>query len=115
MWLTQRLGNGWWGTVDAENPSSPPQVTIVGPVSSNPELISTFGRIINGQLRENEDVRFDKPQTWDGTFEYIGVALKNSSINDSTWSIVRVSWILNRRTYMQYRTGIAWTERTQGW
>jgi hypothetical protein len=27
-WLTQRLGNGWWGTVDADVPSQPPQVTV---------------------------------------------------------------------------------------
>jgi hypothetical protein len=29
-WLTQRLGNGWWGTVDGDNPNLPPQVWVAG-------------------------------------------------------------------------------------
>ncbi len=42
-WLTTRLGYGKWGTIDTDNPSNPPQVTVANAITiSNPGGSTTF-------------------------------------------------------------------------
>lgn len=113
-WIAKDLGNGVWNIND-ETPGNNPSVSFNGTITSNPQLTQNFGRILNEQFNDNEQVLFDVPQTYDATFEYVGVAINTASPSDSVWMVIRVSWVLNRKTKMQFQSGIAWSQRTQGW
>ena len=74
-----------------------------------------FTRICTEQFFDTEEVRMDKPQTFDGTFEYVGVAETGSATSDAVWQIIRVTWTANRPTRRQFQPDMIWDDRTQGW
>jgi hypothetical protein len=88
-------------------------VLVEGPVTTS--SVDTFTRIQTEQFHDTEEVRIDKPTLYDGTFEYIGLATAGSSTASLSWNVVRVSWVLNRKTRLQYRANISWDNRTSGW
>lgn len=114
-WLATNLGDGVWNITDDGIQNANPFVNFNGTITSNPQLTQNFGRILNEQFNDNEQVLFDKPQTFDGTYEYIGVANNTASTSDPVWMAIRVSWLLNRRTKMQFRTSLVWDNRVAGW
>jgi hypothetical protein len=83
-------------------------------VNNFPSL-STFDRLVNERYNDNEEVRMDKPQTFNGTFEYVAFAIAGSPTSSLVWQCLRVEWDLNRRTRMQFRPNISWDNRTIGW
>jgi len=114
-WITTRLGNGKWGTVDGDDPANPPQVNFHGTITTNPELTQDFGRILNEQFHNNEEIRIDRPYTYDNTFEYIAVAPSGSNTSEAIWNCIRISWVANRQTRIQFRSNVVYDDRTQGW
>lgn len=114
-WMAKDLGNGVWNITDDGVPSANPYVSFNGTITSNPQLTQNFGRILNEQFNDNEQVLVDVPQSFDNTFEYVGVANNTASPSDPVWMVIRVTWILNRKTKMQFRSSVIWNNRTLGW
>ncbi len=114
-WITKRLGNGLWGTVDGDVPENPPQVSFSGTITSNPQLTQRFGRLLNRQLNDNEEIRMDKPSNYNNGFEYIGVAADGSSPSAPVWDCIRITWVNFRTEKAQFRSNIVWDDRTVGW
>lgn len=110
-WLTKRLGNGLWGTIDIDNPDSPPSVTATVTLTSN----QSFTRILNGQLNDTEEMRLEKPMSYGMGFEYVGVGPNGANTADLVWNVVRCEWIDSKKTRIQYRNNIAWDDRAIGW
>lgn len=77
--------------------------------------VSDFTRILKGEFEDNEEVRIDRPVDWTDGYEYVGVAPAGSSPNDTVWSCLRCKWLNNRKERIQFRSDIAWSNRTQGW
>lgn len=48
-----------------------------------------FTRILTNQFEDNEEVRYDMPDTQVNTWAYIGVAKAGSSILDPVWACMR--------------------------
>ena len=91
--LTQNLGYGQTGTIE----------------------IDVFTRLMVGNIADTEELRLDVPGTFDNTYSYIGIAESGSNPSDLVWSCIRCSWTNNRKTRIQYRTNMAWSDRAQGW
>jgi len=110
-WLAKRLGYGIYGIVDIDNPETAPTVTatVIVPTAG------TFTRILTGQFKDNEEVRLDKPAFYLNSFEYVGIALVGSSIEDDVWDVVRVEWLNNRKIGILFRSAISWADRAVGW
>jgi len=122
-WKASDAGNGTWFIAD-DGQGINPSVNFNGTITTNPQLTQNFGRILNEQFNDNEQVLFDKPQTYNGTFEYIGVSNISTHIgvsNISTqpqqnnWFIVRRAYMNNRCTQMLFQANMSWTNRDQGW
>lgn len=114
-WVCENLGNGSWQITDDGTGNANPIMSYNGTISGNSQLAANFGRILNEQLNDNEQVLFDKPQTFDGTYEYIGVANVAAQQSSASWFVIRISYIQNRRTKMQFQGSMSWNNRTQGW
>ena len=54
--------------------------------------VDTFTRMLNNQIYDNEEIRMEKPLTWDGTYEYMGLAPSGSLVNDPVWACIRKTW-----------------------
>jgi hypothetical protein len=77
---------------------------------------SVFTRLMNGQILDTEEVRYDSPADLRGSWAYVGVALAGSSPLDAVWSCIRRSFDGNGKRYRdQFRANIAWTDRANGW
>lgn len=117
-WIVTRLGYGAFGLIDADDPNNPPKVSVSGTISGtfNAQLQQNFGRILNEQFNDNEEVRFLKPMSYANSFEYCGVALAGSLTSDPVWTCLRCSYDNNgRKNRYQIRTGVIWDNVTQGW
>lgn len=77
--------------------------------------LDSFTRLLTNQIFDNEEVRLDKPLSWDNTYEYVSLALAGSSIDDPVWDCIRRTWVNNRCVRMQYQPNIAWSNRANGW
>lgn len=110
-WLAKNLGNGLFGLIDIDNPNQSPSVT--AQVTVPPA--DTFTRILNGQILNTEELRLEKPAVYDGTFEYVGLAIAGSDIADPVWSVVRTTWVYKCRTRIEFRSGVAWIDKHLGW
>lgn len=110
-WLVSRLGYGKYGLIDSDNPDRAPTVTATVAAPN----FDTFTRILQEQIKNTEEVRFDQPQTYNNTFEYIGIAPAGSLTSDFVWGIIRVSWVMNKKIRIQFQDNVAWDNRTQGW
>lgn len=114
-WNCKNLGNGTWQITDDGISQGIPIAGFNGTIASNPQLTQNFGRILNEQINENEEIRLDSPNSYDGTFEYIGVAPIGSLSSSNVWMIIRVSWVNNKKVRFQYRSNVIWDNHTQGW
>jgi hypothetical protein len=75
-----------------------------------------FGRLRNGDLKDNEEVRFDTPTVASSSFSYVGSAVHGSATSDTAWSIIRVTFDnRGRKVREQFRTNVSWDDRTIGW
>ncbi len=87
--LSLNLGNGRKGTIE----------------------LDTFTRMLNSQIRDNEEVRMDKPDSWLNGAEYMGVAPSGSSITDTVWACIKRTWFNNRCIRVQFKENMAWVDR----
>lgn len=74
-----------------------------------------FTRIIFGQFAATEEVRIDRPSSYDNGFEYVAIAPSGSDTGLTVWSCVRCTWANKHKTRMQFRENISWDARTIGW
>jgi len=114
-WRCENLGNGLWNVTDDGTNTQTPYVSFNGTIAANPQLTQNFGRILNQQLNDNEQMMLDKPQIFDGTYEYVGVANNTALPSDPVWMVIRKSWSANRVVKVQYRPNVAWTHHVNGW
>lgn len=77
--------------------------------------LDVFTRILTGQIYDNEEVRMDKPESYNNGFEYCGVAELGSDPSLPVWNCIRCTWMNNRKVRMQYRSNIIWNNRSGGW
>lgn len=77
--------------------------------------LDSFARILNGHIYNTEEVRFERPQNYLNSFEYVGLAPLGSLPTDPVWDCVRCSWVNNRKIRMQFQAKIPWETRSVGW
>src|SRR5688572_23789035 len=114
-WIAKRLPYNAWALVDYENPEQSPQVTVNGSIQANPELTNNFGRILNGQVRDTEEVRKDFACIDCDGYEYVAYGPAGANVNDTVWLCVRRTWENKVVIRTQYRENIAWSNRAEGW
>lgn len=83
--------------------------------SSTAEL-DDFSRIRLGHIRDYEEIRYDRPDSWSGTaYEYIGVAVQGTDTMDNKWICIRCTWQDGQKVREQFQKDKAWTNRILGW
>lgn len=69
----------------------------------------TFARMLQGYVKDTEELRLQSPTTFINGVSYVGVAIDGSATSASVWSILKVTYDGNgRRSRVQYRTGLTW-------
>lgn len=87
--LTLNLGNGKRGTVE----------------------LDTFTRMLTSQIYDTEEMRMSRPISCANGFEYMAIAISNSSITDNVWSCIRRTWLNNKCVRIQFKENIAWSDK----
>lgn len=73
--------------------------------------LDPFVQLLTGQVGVDNQLRMDKPTTYNGTFEYTGIAGEYDLTSDNVWGIARSTWTNGRRTRIQYLGGVSWDDR----
>jgi hypothetical protein len=75
----------------------------------------TFTRILAGQFYDYEEVRSEKPSDYGTGYEYVATAPNGSDPSDFVWQCIRCTWVNNKKSRLQFRENLSWTNRSQGW
>lgn len=80
------------------------------------EEVDVFTRLMNGLIWDEEEVRYDRPDSYRNTWAYVGLAKAGSSVLDPVWSCIRRSYDGRGKVYRdQFRANMVWNDRANGW
>jgi hypothetical protein len=73
--------------------------------------VDTFTRMLNNQILDAEEVRLDKPISYQAGFEFMGVAPAGADVEEPLWCIIRRTWDNKRAVRLQYKQNVKWSDR----